>query len=126
MNYIETYGEIFELINNKMQGLRESNYKVGIFGAGHLACAFIHYFKTSQFFDFCFDDTPSKVGKFLPGTTIPIIKPTVDNLSKVQVCLTAISLSNEGALMQRFTEFTSQGGKFLSIFRNSSNSIFDY
>ena len=58
-----------------------------------------------------------------PGTNIPI-KPSNFLVTKgIKLCLLGLSPESEKKVINSNNEFTSKGGKFLSIFPNRRNSI---
>lgn len=99
--------------------------KISIFGAGHLACAFIHYFKIQNLIQYCFDDSPNKIGKCLPGTSIPIINSSEIPVYNIDLLLTAVSIKSEGKILKRFSENSSSPSNIYSIFVNSPISIYN-
>lgn len=102
----------------------ESNRTFAIFGAGHLACAFVHYFRLQNLIKYCFDDTPQKIDHYLPGTSIPIIHSSEASKHSLDYLLSAISISSEGLLQEKFADIIKNGTRINSIFVNSPISIY--
>lgn len=96
---------------------------LALFGAGHLACAFLNFHQLADLFDFVADDTPEKQGLFLPGARLPILPSEELARRKVRLCLLALSIGNEDRVIARNADFTAAGGRFLSIFAASTRSV---
>jgi hypothetical protein len=94
-----------------------------LFGAGHLATMFVHLTGIQPFVLSALDDASDKVGKALPGTTIPI-QPSDTLLSAPpMLCLLSLNPANESLVIERFTQFVARQGSFLSIFPSSNRSL---
>ncbi len=74
--------------------------------------------------DFVADDTPQKQNKFLPGARLPILPSAELVERKIALCLLALSINNENAVIGRNEAFVRAGGTFRSIFRASPRSVF--
>ena len=95
-----------------------------MFGAGHLACAFANFMGVADLIEFVADDTPQKQNKFLPGARLPIVPSAALAERGIKLCLLALSIGNEDAVIGRNDAFARAGGMFRSIFRASPRSIF--
>jgi hypothetical protein len=96
---------------------------MALFGAGHLACAFVNFHGLADLFDFVADDTPQKQGLFLPGARLPIL-PSQDLVTRgVGLCLLAMSIGNEDKVIARNAALTWAGGRFMSVFAASPRSV---
>lgn len=126
---LEAYADAYEPakreLRAKLERVRAEKGPIALFGAGHLACAFANFMDVADLIDFVVDDTPQKIDKFLPGARLPILPSAALVERKVAVCLLALSINNEDAVIGRNAAFTQVGGEFRSIFRASSRSIFD-
>lgn len=123
--YNSRFEEVIDGLQQLISVSLRNGKRIGIFGAGHFACAFVHYFGLQKSIKLCFDDTPSKIGRFLPGTSIPIVAADEITKNSVDICLLAVSLSNEQKVLEKFNEFTDSGATIYSIFVNSSISVFN-
>ncbi len=125
---LEAYADAYEPakreLRAKLERVRAEKGPIALFGAGHLACAFANFMDVADLIDFVADDTPQKIDKFLPGARLPILPSAALVERKVAVCLLALSINNEDAVIGRNAAFTQAGGEFRSIFRASSRSIF--
>jgi hypothetical protein len=122
--YGEAYAPACQALRRKLETIRAERGPIALFGAGHLACAFLNFMGVTDLVDFVADDTPQKQGKFLPGARIPIVPSAALVERGVALCLLALSIKNEEAVIGRNAEFTAAGGEFRSIFRASPRSIF--
>lgn len=111
-------------LREKLSRFRSEKGAIALFGAGHLACAFANFLDVADLIDFVADDTPQKQQKFLPGARLPILPSGALNDRGVALCLLALSVSSEDRVIERNNAFTARGGKFASILRASSRSVF--
>ncbi|WP_316207211.1 MULTISPECIES: methyltransferase domain-containing protein [unclassified Bradyrhizobium] len=108
----------------KLAKFRSEQGPIALFGAGHLACAFANFLGVADLIDFVADDTPQKIGKYLPGARMPILPSAALAERGVKLCLLALSVSSEDRVIERNSAVTAAGGKFASILRASPRSIF--
>ncbi len=126
---LSTYAAAFPKITGGLKvGLtkwRDEKGPIALFGAGHLACAFVNFHDCGDLIDFVADDTPQKQGLFLPGAKLPIV-PSSELVDRgVTLALLALSIQNEDNVIARNTAFTDAGGQFASVFAASSRSVRD-
>ena len=68
---------IKEKIYSKLKKFKDKKFKVAGYGAAAKATVIANFFKlSSSDFECCFDNSPGKIGKFIPGTDIEIVVPT--------------------------------------------------
>lgn len=125
---LERYAQAFDParreLRETLEEVRRTRGPIALFGAGHLAHAFTNFMGVADLVDFVADDTPMKQGKFLPGARLPIL-PSGELVSRgIRLCLLALSINNENAVIGRNSAFVKGGGEFRSIFRTSPRSIF--
>ena len=111
-------------IRDTLARMRAEKGGIALFGAGHLACAFVNFMDLDDLIDFVADDTPQKQGKFLPGARLPILPSVALVEQGIGVCLLALSIKNEDGVIAKNRAFVDGGGSFRSIFRASPRSIF--
>lgn len=125
---LEKYGRGYKISKIELRAdLEKFIYEKGpiaLFGAGHLAHAFVNFMGVSDLIDFVADDTPQKQGKYLSGAKLPILPSSALLERNIKLCLLAISVPSEPAVIGRNASFVSSGGTFRSILRASSRSIF--
>jgi len=97
--------------------------KGALFGAGHLACAFVNYHDLGDLFAFVVDDNPHKQGLFLPGSRLPIQPSAALEQGDLALALTCFAPENEDKVIAKNRAFTDRGGRFLSIFPSSTRAI---
>lgn len=101
----------------------QSQGKLSLLGAGHIACHFINLFGLREFFHFVVDDHPRKCGLYMPGSKLPIL-PTQHLVSEnIKVCLLSLNQESEEKVAKKQQAFIAQGGKFYSIFSTSQNAL---
>lgn len=122
-DYTKAYTPAKRDLRARLEQARKSG-PIALFGAGHLACAFVNFMEVADLIDFVADDTPQKQHKFLPGAKLPILPSAALVERGVKLCLLALSIGNEDAVIRRNAGLTAAGGEFRSIFRASQRSIF--
>ena len=101
--------------------LDKQDSRIAIFGAGHQAIRFIHLNGLHGKIKAVIDDNPIKIGKFIPGTSIPIVSSR--QLKEFDICLLALSPESETRVRKKYNEYERNGGIFKSIFRLNRNSL---
>ena len=122
--YADAYEPARKELRARLERVRAEKGPIALFGAGHLACAFANFMGVTDLIDFVADDTPQKQNKFLPGARLPILPSAALAERKIALCLLALSINNENAVIGRNEAFTRTGGTFRSIFRASPRSVF--
>jgi C-methyltransferase C-terminal domain/Methyltransferase domain len=122
--YADAYAPACRDLRAMLERFRDERGPIALFGAGHLACAFANFMQVADLIDFVADDTPQKQGKFLPGARLEIRPSAVLAERGIALCLLALSITNEDAVIARNQAFVSRGGVFRSIFRASPRSVF--
>ena len=121
-NFVAAFRPTGEMLRDRLTAFRERG-PVAIFGAGHLACAFVNFHGLAHLVDFVVDDTPQKQGLFLPGARLPILPSATLAERKVALCLLAVSPQSEAGVMARNADFAASGGVFRSVLCASERSI---
>lgn len=100
--------------------------KIALYGAGHLACAFVNHHGVADLITCVVDDTERKQGLFLPGSGLPI-SPSAALLEKnIRLCLLCLSIEIEDKVVARNAAYSAAGGRFLSIFPGSGRSLLGF
>ncbi len=94
--------------------------KVAALGAGHDLITFLNIHHLGRYLEFVADDDPEKLGRFLPGSQLPILPVTAVRRSRVDFCLLAVNAESEERALTRLTDFREQGGEVVSIYSLSS------
>lgn len=123
-SYAEGYDPARRELRSALERFRAEKGPIALFGAGHLACAFANFMGVADLIEFVADDTPQKQDKFLPGARLPILPSAALVDRGIALCLLALSINNENAVIGRNEPFVRAGGTFRSIFRASPRSIF--
>jgi len=102
---------------------RKRNGKIAMFGAGHLACAFINYLELKEYISFVVDDNPNKQGLLMPASRVPV-RPSSALLEEgIKLALFSLSPEVEDKVVLKNNAFIEQGGQFSSIFPASKRAI---
>lgn len=120
--YAAAFPEVTAELRSKLKSARARG-PLALFGAGHLACAFVNFHGLADLFEFVADDTPQKQGLFLPGARLPILPSEELVRRRVSLCLLALSIGNEDRVIARNADFIEAGGQFRSILAASPRSI---
>ena len=120
--YAAAFGPTTAALRRALEAERRHG-PLALFGAGHLACAFVNFHGLADLFDFVADDTPQKQGLFLPGARLPILPSAALVQRGVRLCLLALSIANEDRVIARNADFIATGGRFQSIFAASPRSV---
>jgi len=125
---LESYGKGYAIakktLREDLENFRREQGPIALFGAGHLAHAFVNFMGVSDLIEFVADDTPQKQGKYLSGARLPILPSSELLAQDIKLCLLALSIPSEPAVIERNVRFVSSGGTFRSILRASPCSIF--
>ena len=93
--------------------LKKNNHKIIGYGASAKAVTIINYCNLKEnYFDFFYDTTKQKIGKFLPGTKIKVLKYKKLRNNKIFVFLGAWNFYKEILKKEKF--FYSKSGKFIT------------
>ena len=102
---------------------RRDQGKVAIFGAGHLACTWIHLLGLGDLAEFVADDNPHKQGLLLPGSRLQIRGSASLLKEDIKLVLLSVNPEAETKVIAKNRAFTDRGGIFASIFPASQYSI---
>ena len=93
--------------------LKKNNHKIIGYGASAKAVTIINYCNLKEnYFDFFYDTTKQKIGKFLPGTKIKVLKYKKLRNNKIFVFLGAWNFYKEILKKEKF--FYDNSGKFIT------------
>ncbi len=122
-HFSNSYPGFKDALGQHLDNIREQKGKIALFGAGHLACAFINYLAVKDYISFVVDDNPHKQGLFMAGSGIPIFPSTALVTEKVRLCLFSLSPELEDKVMDKNQAYLQQGGQFASIFPASKRAL---
>ena len=93
--------------------LKKKNKKIIGYGASAKAVTIINYCNLKEkYFDYFYDTTKQKIGKFLPGTKIKVLKYKKLKDNKVFVFLGAWNFYKE--ILKKEKHFFNNSGKFIT------------
>ena len=107
----------------KINNILKKYKKVIIFGAGHNSVIFINLFKISKYISFIVDDDSNKKNMFIPKALIKILPSSFLNTSKLKICLLATNPSSENKIINNYSLFLKNNGKFFSIYPDSKKFL---
>ena len=114
-NYVAGFTERRLRVQHLMETWRTKG-RIAIYGAGHHANTFLHALDTTRHIDAVIDDNPHKLGKYMPGTSIPILPSERLSFPDFAVCLSSLGFAPEKRIAAASSAFTDAGGSFYSIF----------
>ena len=120
INNIKIYKKFSNEVKNSkkklikiFKDLKRKNEKIIGYGATYKSSTVLNYCKLdNKYIDYFLDTTPTKIGKFTPGTHIPIFKykKIPDDIN--YVFLGAWNFKDE--IFKKEKNFIKRGGKFIS------------
>ncbi len=102
---------------------RRAKGKIALFGAGHLACTWVHLLGLRDLIEFVADDNPHKQGLFMPGSRLPIRGSASLLAEGIKLVLLSVNPEVETKVIAKNRAFTDQGGVFASIFPASRYAL---
>jgi SAM-dependent methyltransferase len=102
---------------------RQAGGRVALFGAGHLACAFVNLLGLKEHITCVIDDHPNKRGLRLPGSGLPIVGSEALVRERITLCLLSLNPDYEDKVIAKNQAFVEAGGAFHSIFPGSRRAF---
>ena len=98
--------------------------RVAVFGAGHLAAKFVNFFALGALLECVIDDNPRKQTLLMPGSRLPIRGSAELASRPIDICLLSLNPESEQKVLAKNQSFLARGGRFLSIFALSPQSVY--
>lgn len=122
------FGNEFPSITNRfkdrLRKARSDGRRLALFGAGHLASAFLCLHRLEEYFEFVVDDNLHKAGKYMAGTSLPIRGSKCLVEEQIDDCLLSLNPESEEKVVFKNGVFLAAGGRFSSIFPSSHRYFF--
>jgi hypothetical protein len=99
--------------------------KIALFGAGHQSVMFLNLMGISDLVECVLDDHPSKCGRKMPGSQLPIVASSTLCAQDIVLCLSSLGAASEPKVLKKHEEFISKGGVFASIFPVDQDRVFN-
>ncbi len=122
-NYGRSFRDWSDKYDAALRKLTKEGRKLAAYGAGHLTCAFINFHGLAEHFAFVVDDTPQKQGLLLPGCGLPIVPHERLTTREISACLFGLDPQIEEKVIANNPGFHDAGGRFFSMFADSTRSI---
>lgn len=123
LNFAKQVSNRKQKIRSILEGLKSRGERISIFGAGHLSVAFLSLMEIADLVDFVLDDNPNKKGKLMPVASLPILGSQELYNNKTSICLLGLNPQNQPKVIAKHQAFLDSGGRFLSVFPGSENSL---
>ena len=105
-----------KLIASFLSHYRQHTGKIAMYGAGHIACAYLNYYGVADQIEFVVDDNVNKQHKYMPGSKLPIMPSTALVEQGIKLCLLCLIPEVEARVVAKNEVFLAAGGKFASIY----------
>ncbi|MGK7925087.1 MAG: methyltransferase domain-containing protein [Spirulina sp.] len=112
-----------EIIKETLAKVRREREKIALFGAGHLAVAFLSLMEVTDLIDFVIDDNPHKKGMKMPLGNLEIVGSDVLYRGDIRLCLLGLNPQNQPKVIAKHQRFLDEGGIFASIFPGSDRAL---
>jgi len=116
LRFAENIKKVAYELKNKIVQLKSSGHQVIGYGATSKSATLLNFAGiNSDQIDYIVDNTPSKIGKFTPGTHIPI--HGYDTLASHEAKYALLlAWNHKDEIINKETEYSSMGGKFITFF----------
>ena len=112
-NFSKTVQDSKNSLIKLLKNLKKNDKKIIGYGASAKAVTILNYCNLKEnYFDFFYDTTKQKIGKYLPGTRIRVLKYQKLKNNKIYVFLGAWNFYNEILKKEKF--FYDNSGKFIT------------
>lgn len=114
VNFASRVAQITARLQLMIEELAVDGYDIALYGAPAKATTLIHAAGIAELLHYAVDLTPYKIGKYMPGTDIPVVSPDdeVHRADKADVYLLGVP-NYLGSVIRRERAFLVRGGKFL-------------
>lgn len=97
-----------------VEELVTDGYDVALYGAPAKATTLLHQTNLERYINYAVDLTPYKLGKYMPGTDIPVIGPVDEQQRDDKADAYVLAIPNYlGSVIRRERSFLVRGGKFV-------------
>lgn len=101
---------IAKQLRDTLAELASGGKKIALYGAPAKATTLLHWTGVAGFIDHAVDTTPAKIGRFMPGTRIPIVSE--EDRRPADVYLLA-AWNYASSILRKESAFLSSGGQFV-------------
>ena len=105
----------------KIKSIKDEYGPIALYGAGHLAIAFLSIMDVSHMIEFAIDDNENKIGMWMPIGNLEIKDSSELDVNNIGVCLLGLNPQNQPQVLNKHSRYTTNGGMFASIFPGSEN-----
>ena len=110
-------------IRSHLNKMHEMQGHLCMFGAGHLAVAFLSILELAHLIAFVVDDNPNKNGMRMPVGGLEVLNSDALYRLDSKTCLLSLNPYNQPEVIAKHQRFIENGGGFMSIFPHSQNDI---
>ena len=121
--FATSFPERRKSIQSLLKDFHSTKGKIALFGAGHLACTWVHLYEVREYIEFVADDNPHKQNLFMPGSRLPIRGSNALVRDNIKLALLGANPDAEPKIISKNSSFVEHGGIFASIFPSSQRSL---
>lgn len=121
--FVDSFEERKRQVAQYLRRMQLAGKRIALFGAGHLAVKFINFYQLSALLVGVIDDNSNKLGRYMPGSMLPIMPSSTLESGEVDLCLLTLNPESEQKVRNARQQYLHNGGRFISIFSSSANSL---
>lgn len=122
-DYVDAFPRWTRTYRTVLGRFKAAGHGVALYGAGHIASAFVNFNNLADQFRFVVDDTPQKQGLFMAKCGLPIVPRDALDAREVSICLFGVAPEVEDKIITSNRAFVDEGGTFYSILAASERSL---
>jgi methylation protein EvaC len=102
--------------NKTLKEIKSKGYRIAAYGATSKSATLLNYSKVgTDLIDYVSDTTPTKIGKYTPGTHIPV-KSREYFLSDLPPYTVLLAWNHKREIFDKEKKYRERGGKFITFF----------
>lgn len=123
--FTQSFEETRSRVRQSLSDIVGDGKSVAMFGAGHNSCVYLNLFSLNEYISFVADDHPKKVGKFMPGSKLPIKASAALIDESISICLSSLSHESEQVVLSRVKCFKDKIVEYKSIYPSNPYSLLE-
>ena len=99
--WVSSYPAFKTNLHSHIDSLVGKEGRIGLFGVGSRSLATLFSLDLMRRVSFAFDDSPEKIGKYIPGTNIQILSSSMIKENEVELILLGVNFENEAKVLSK-------------------------